>query len=125
MTTKATQSEISFKYDKAYIRFLNDLKGKIRSTQIKAALQVNHHLIQIYWHVGASITQEIISQKWGMKIIDTLARDLSSEFVELKGFSRSNLYSICQWYNFYKHGGEKVQQLVGQIPWGHNVMITI
>jgi len=31
-----------------------------------------------------------------------------------------------KWYEFYAKSGldiEKVQQLVGQIPWGHNVLI--
>ncbi len=31
-----------------------------------------------------------------------------------------------KWYEFYSHSEidiEKVQQLVGQIPWGHNVVI--
>jgi hypothetical protein len=65
-----------------------------------------------------------------------LAKDLSSEFPEIKGFSRTNLFYIRRWFLFYKGQFEKVPQLVAQlqglepfqfvpqlvaqIPWGHN-----
>jgi|GEM_PF-4168532 len=28
-----------------------------------------------------------------------------------------------QFYTFYRHAPEFVQQAVGQIPWGHNILI--
>lgn len=37
----------------------------------------------------------------------------------MKGFSRTNLFYIRKWRLFYNEL-EKVPQLVGQIPWGHN-----
>jgi hypothetical protein len=49
---------------------------------------------------------------------------LKSEFPNQKGFSRSNLFSMKKWFDFYstsKVDIVKVQQLVGQIPWGHNL----
>jgi predicted nuclease of restriction endonuclease-like (RecB) superfamily len=51
-----------------------------------------------------------------------LARDLKQEFPEIKGFSRTNLLYMRAFAEAY--GDEQiVQQLVGQIPWGHNVRL--
>jgi len=41
----------------------------------------------------------------------------------MKGFSRRNLFYMKKFYNFYKSDFEKVQRLVAQIPWGHNILI--
>jgi len=44
---------------------------------------------------------------------------LKNEFPNQKGFSRSNLFSMKQWFEFYSASNieiEKIQQLVGQIP---------
>ncbi len=41
----------------------------------------------------------------------------------MKGFSRANLFFMRQWFLFYCKADSKVQQLVRQIPWGHNVVI--
>lgn len=41
----------------------------------------------------------------------------------MKGFSRRNLYRMKQFYAFYAGQGEFLQQLVGEIPWGHNDLI--
>ncbi len=56
-------------------------------------------------------------------MIDQVARDLTRELGELKGFSRSNPYYIRQWYRLYDGQGEFVEQAVRQIPWGHNLEI--
>lgn len=60
---------------------------------------------------------------WGNSIVDNLERDLNAEFPELKGFSRRNLFYMKGFFAFYKADFEKVQQLVAQIPWGHNILI--
>lgn len=60
------------------------------------------------------------------RIIENASKDLRNHFPNQQGFSRSNLFSMRKWYDFYSKSGlniEKVQQLVGQIPWGHNVLI--
>lgn len=60
---------------------------------------------------------------WGDAVIDQIANDLTIELRGLRGFSRTNLYNIKQWYSFYSAHSEFVQQAVGQIPWSHNVLI--
>jgi len=38
--------------DANYAAFLNGLKTRIRSAQVKAALAVNQELILLYWQIG-------------------------------------------------------------------------
>lgn len=107
---------------KEYIEFLANLKEVIRSSQYNAVRAVNKELIKVYWIIGEGILLKQSQNIWGSKIFDKLSKDLSIEFPSIKGFSRSNLYNISQWYKFYKDI-PNVQQLVGQIPWGHNILI--
>ncbi|MBI5392559.1 DUF1016 domain-containing protein [Candidatus Woesearchaeota archaeon] len=109
--------------NKEYRELLSEIKNKIKSAQIKAILSVNKKLIRLYWEIGKSIVKKQTKSKWGDSVVDALAKDLKREFPDMAGFSRTNLFSIRQWYLFYSNTGEKVQQLVGQLPWGHNILL--
>lgn len=103
-----------------YALWLTELKQKIRSIQIRAAFSVNAALIDFYWELG-----RIISEKeniWGTKLIEQVAKDLKKEFVDMNGLSVRNLKYCRQFYQFYSCSSIG-QQLVAQIPWGHNIAI--
>jgi predicted nuclease of restriction endonuclease-like (RecB) superfamily len=102
-----------------YKTWLSELKSKIRSTQIKAAMVVNATLIEFYWELGKTISEK--QTAWGTQFLETLSKDLKAEFPDMEGFSVRNLKYCRQFYHFY--GSEFGQQLVAQIPWGHNIMI--
>ena len=106
-----------------YTALIADLKDKIRTAQVKAALSVNAQLIQLYWDIGKMITEKQQESDWGDGVIGQIAQDLSGEFKTMQGFSRRNLYRIKQWYGFYADYGGIVPQAVAQIPWGHNALI--
>jgi predicted nuclease of restriction endonuclease-like (RecB) superfamily len=109
-----------------YLSWITELKSKIQSTQLKAAISVNKELLSLYWEIGKSISLKITEANWGASVVEQLSKDLKTEFPNQKGFSRSNLFSMKQWFEFYSTSSkdiEKIQQLVGQIPWGHNVAI--
>lgn len=106
-----------------YFQLLNQIKTKVKAAQIKASVSVNKELIKLYWEIGKIICDKQTKSKWGDAVVDMLAKDLKREFPEMKGFSRANLFSIRQWHLFYSKMDEKVQQLVGQLPWGHNIVI--
>ena len=111
------------KQHKDYIEWIDNIKSKIRTAQIKAALSANSELIKLYWDIGKDIFEKQEIQGWGNSIVENLSKDLKSEFPNTKGFSRRNLFYMKKFYNFYKNDFEKVQQLVAQIPWGHNILI--
>jgi len=111
------------KQDKEYLIWLDNLKSRIRTTQIKAALSANSELIKLYWDIGKDIFEKQEIKSWGNSIVENLSKDLKSEFPNMKGFSRRNLFYMKKFYDFYKSDFEKVQQLVAQIPWGHNILM--
>ena len=109
-----------------YISWVNELKILIQKTQIKASIAVNRELLELYWTIGKSISEKVNKANWGSSVVEELSKDLKTEFPNQKGFSRSNLFSMKKWFEFYSKSEinlEKIQQLVGQIPWGQNVVI--
>lgn len=98
---------------KAFHHWLQQLKERIRSAQIKAAVKVNTELLNLYWELGKEITEKEKTTDWGNKLIPQLSKDLSGEFPEIKGFSRTNLFYIRKWYLFYSMSDLIVPQVAG------------
>ncbi len=110
-----------------YFNWVNDLKEKIQSAQLLAAVSLNREMLRLYWEIGRSISKKINQAQWGSSVVDKLAKDLKKEFPNQKGFSRSNLFYMKKWFEFHSLGNEefeKVPQFVGQIPWGHQRVIV-
>ena len=115
-----------------YKEWVNNLKRRIRQSQLKAAIQVNRQLLELYWYIGSDIVTRKIESTWGSGVIQQLSADLRSEFPNMQGFSTTNLWYIKKWYLFYADYASKLHQaggvielpkLVGEIPWRHNVEI--
>lgn len=131
-----------------YTDFLAEVKSQIKSSQAKAALSVNASLIAMNWNIGKMIAENQALFEGRNDFIEQLAKDIQAEFPGIKGFSRTNLFSIRQFHLFYSQNS--VQQLVGlneadsnsvqqtvtlnektpeilklltQVPWGHHVLI--
>ena len=107
---------------KEYIIFFKEIKAKVLSSQLKAAVAVNSELIKLYWEIGNSVYQKQRNKKWGSKIIEKLAKDLKSNFPDMKGFSLRNLQYMVSFAREYTCKSI-TQQLVAQIPWGHNILL--
>jgi len=105
-----------------YDRFLRDLKRRIQQAQVKAVLAVNRELIILYWQIGRDILERQERAGWGGKVIDRLAADLHREFPNIKGLSRTNLLYMRSFAEAWPDEAI-VQQVVGQIPWGHNLRL--
>lgn len=118
-----------------YTIWLSEVKTRLRSVQGKAALAVNSLVIEFYWDLGKSIAEK--ENAWGSKLVEQVSQDLQAEFPEMKGLSTSNLKYCKRFYLFYqsaigqqpvdqlnkKSDALTVQQVVAQIPWGHNILI--
>ena len=87
--------------DTAYKQWLTELKTKIRSTQIKAAIAVNTELILFYWELGRMLSEKLSQSSWGDKVLETLSKDLRDEFPEMKGFSVSNLKTCKLFFEYF------------------------
>ena len=102
-----------------YKQILESVKNEILKSQYKAMQVVNKELIFMYWHIGKIIVD---NSKWGNKFIDSLSIDLKLEFPEVTGFSVRNLKYMKKMAEEYPDM-EFVQQVVAQIPWGHNIIL--
>lgn len=105
-----------------YIDWLADLKTRIHTAQQRAALAVNRELVLLYWQIGKDILARQAAQGWGAKVIERLSQDLRSAFPEMKGFSRANLMYMRAFAAAWPDE-QIVQQAVGQLPWGHNLVL--
>ena len=105
-----------------YAHWLEELKGRIHTAQQRAVLAVNRELVLLYWQIGCDILQRQAAQGWGSKVIERLAHDLRVAFPGMKGFSRANLMYMRAFAEAWPDA-EIVQQAVGQLPWGHNLVL--
>lgn len=105
-----------------YADWLADLKGRVYSAQQRATLAVNRELMLLYWQIGCDILARQNMQGWGAKVIERLAHDLRAAFPEMKGFSRANLMYMRAFADAWPEEAI-VQQLVGRLPWGHNLVL--
>ena len=102
-----------------YIEIIEAIKGEIRGVQYKAALSVNRELIMLYYHIGTVINQH---KTWGSKFVENLAADIRLASPNVKGYSVRNLKYMAKFAETYPDE-EFVQQVVAQIPWGHNIVL--
>ena len=106
----------------SYQDLLARLKNQIRTAQVRAAVAVNQELVLLYWGIGREILERQASEGWGSKVVDRLAHDLRAEFSDMKGLSRTNLLYMRSFAETWPDESI-VQQVVGRIPWGHNVRL--
>ncbi|MEN8654767.1 PDDEXK nuclease domain-containing protein [Streptomyces sp. 21So2-11] len=104
-----------------FYQMVDDLKSIVRGAHMRAQLKVNTEMLQMYWEIGRTILARQRSEKWGSKVIDRISTELRTEFPNQRGFSRSNLKYMQQ---FARTWADPIgQQAVGQLPWGHIVIL--
>jgi predicted nuclease of restriction endonuclease-like (RecB) superfamily len=107
---------------KDYAVLLAEIKERIRSAQYAALKAVNKELIALYWDIGRMIVERQKGESWGDAVVEKLAEDLRAEFPGMAGFSRRNVFNMRQFY-LACQSLPKVQPLVAQISWTHNLVI--
>ena len=94
----------------------------IDNARSRAMKAVNAELIQMYWSVGAYLSELCSASSFGDKIIDEVAAYIAQENPNIKGFNRRGLYRMKQFYETYKDD-EFVTPLVTQISWTNHLLI--
>ena len=112
----------SFHPDKEYLCFLDDVKSKYLNVRIRTVKAANHNLLDFYWWLGQEIAKKQQELNWGDGVVEQLSADLKKSFPTKNGFSPQNLWFVRRFYLEYKEL-EFLQQLVREIPWGHNILI--
>ncbi len=108
--------------DQDYAQLLLEVKARVRSAQYAALKAVNTELVGLYWDIGRMIARRQKMAGWGRSVVENLSADLRREFPGVAGFSVQNLWYMRQFYLEY-HGHERLQPLVGEIAWAHNLAI--
>lgn len=118
------------KINDEYRVWFAELKQRIRTQQLKAAISVNSELIQTYWDLGRDIVTMQAESKWGGGFFKELHRDLQDSFPNLTGFSITNLKYMKRFYLFYNQENtirqqavDELQNILFRIPWGHHIYI--
>ncbi len=106
----------------SYPAWLSDLKQRIQSAQQRATLSVNRELVLLYWHIGREIHERQQAQGWDTKVIEQLTKGLTAAFPDMTGFSSSNLMYMRALHKAWPDEAI-VQQLVGQLPLGPNLLL--
>lgn len=103
--------------DAAYDRLLSQIGSTLTQGRGRAIQAVNVHLMETYWRVGQHIVEfeqgGHAKAEYGAGLIPRLAKDLT--FQHGKGFSRSNIKAMRQFYLAYP----KSQTLSGFLSWSH------
>ena len=125
----SSKTAASLTLPESYPLLLQDIKARIRESQVKAALTVNQELIRLHWWIGREICIRQAAERWGSRVIEKLCTDLQADFPGLRGFSRSNVFYMRTFYTSYAI----VQKAAGQletppdfclnIPWWHNIVL--
>ncbi|WP_395675190.1 YhcG family protein [Inquilinus sp.] len=105
-----------------YTSLLRELKERIRSARLRTAVAVNQSLVMLYWSLGRDILARQTAEGWGTRVIERLSADLRRDFPEMQGLSPRNLKYMRAFAEAYPDP-EIVQQLVAQLPWGHNLRL--
>ena len=118
-----------------YPQVLEEIKARIRASQVKAFLSVNWELIALYWDIGKMIVRRQKAEGWGRSVVERLAADIQKEFPNVRGFSPQNLWHMRSLFLAWTSeaadlqqvvgeiDGENLPQAVGEIPWGHNLQL--
>lgn len=124
-----------------YSTFLGEVKSRIQQARLNAGRAVNHELVSLYWDIGRDVVQKQEIEGWGKSVVERLAKDLHTEFPDMRGFSANNIWLKRQFYTEYAQHAflrqaaaemraqvsrqsileQAVQELLARVPWGHHV----
>ena len=108
--------------DQAAAVSFREVTNLIEVARQKAFQAINTALIDLYWHVGETISRKIKSAEWGDGVVNQLADYIALTQPGLRGFTRRNLFRMRQFYEAYRDD-ENLSPLVRQLSWTHNLII--
>ena len=93
------------KIQKAYTQDLSlvvrAIGADLEHTQIHLIASANADMLFHYWKVGHFILYLQKKEGWGSKVIDNLSKAIRSQYPDKKGYSRRNLFYMCQFASAY------------------------
>lgn len=100
----------------------DEIVSIIDNARARAMRAVNAELINMYWEIGAYISEKVDSAGWGKSVVAEFSEFLQNHYPAAKGFSQQNIWRMKQFYETYR-GKEKLSPLVREISWTNNLLI--
>ena len=135
---KKNKPTIGKKSSNDFSVLLKEVKTRIQQAQGRAVFAVNSEMIRLYWDVGRTILKRQENEGWGSSVIPRLAKELSGELSELKGFSERNLDRMIAFYRAYSDAltisppvvaklrseeKSQIETVFWDIPWTHHILL--
>ena len=73
----------------------------LEHTQVRMITSANADMLFHYWKVGHFILYLQKKEGWGSKVIDNLSKAIRSQYPDKKGYSRRNIFYMCQFASAY------------------------
>ena len=73
----------------------------LEQTQVRVIASANADMLFHYWKVGHFILYLQKKEGWGSKVIDNLSKSIRSQYPDKKGYSRRNIFYMCQFASAY------------------------
>ena len=73
----------------------------LEHTQVRMIASANADMLFHYWKVGHFILYLQKNEGWGSKVIDNLSKAIRSKYPDKKGYSRRNIFYMCQFASAY------------------------
>ena len=73
----------------------------LEQTQVRVIASANADMLFHYWKVGHFILYLQKKEGWGSKVIDNLSKAIRSQYPNKKGYSRRNIFYMCQFASAY------------------------
>lgn len=109
--------EIIRKPEDVFNELVEQIKSIILTSRSKVRTVVNDELLLSYWNIGKQIIEKeqegSLRAQYGTQLLLKLSKQLTKELG--KGFSRSNLQNMRNFYTTY----QKCQTLSGKLSWSH------
>lgn len=110
------------KIEKQHIQQFQSVQKYIQTAKRKAHKAINTALIDLYWNIGAFVSNKIQTSEWGKSVVQELSNYISENEPDSKGFSAQNIWRMKQFYETY-YDNEFLSPLVREISWTHNLLI--
>ena len=73
----------------------------LEHTQVRMIASANADMLFHYWKVGHFILYLQKKEGWGSKVVDNLSKAVRSKYPDKKGYSRRNIFYMCQFASAY------------------------
>ena len=106
--------------DQDYVVFVNEVKHRLKTAQLRAASLVNSEVLNFYWELGNDIAKiQASKRQWGSKFLAQLSHDLQTANPGMTGFSKRSLEYMRLLVAVYPVLDQFTQQPAAQLPWAH------